>query len=387
MRIKTRRILATLLSAVLLLCIAPAAFAVDLSAVNAVTIDLSGTDYGGDIYNADVKVDAYLLAAATEDATSDTYGYEPFTGNLAELQDDFDALLVSKDMASTTFADVDAKFKEIAGMISEIVLGDILNGESSWSPAASGTYASGKSFSLSPADSSADGLAAGLYLLVPHGAEMTAYIETDDEGNMISRAESKMYEYLFTPQLLTLPGKKLTAEDGTSAMEYNTAYGKWIYDVMVTLKPDQQPLFADLEINKTMTTYVSGDEPEFVYHVVAVLDKKTVYDDYTAITITADSLTNSTVVEKIPIGSTITVVEVYTGSRYVIDGEASKEAALVNPDDPKEGWTVSVANKHDDTPPGGYGVLNTFKLEGEDSSLDWNWYKDGELQTQASASD
>ena len=79
MRIKIRQTLAILLCAVLLLALAPAGFAVDLTIPNTVTVNLVPNDksaYQEDLANASIQADFYLLSAAVApDNQSDSYTY------------------------------------------------------------------------------------------------------------------------------------------------------------------------------------------------------------------------------------------------------------------------------------------------------------------------
>ena len=80
MRIKMRQTLAILLCAVLLLALAPAGFAVDLTIPNTVTVNLVPNDksaYQEDLANASIQADFYLLSAAVApDNQSDFYIYD-----------------------------------------------------------------------------------------------------------------------------------------------------------------------------------------------------------------------------------------------------------------------------------------------------------------------
>ena len=80
MRMKTQRILAALLSLVLLLALAPAGWAVDVTTPNTVNINLVPTDkakaedqtFANEIKNAKVKAELYRIAPAVADPMYDT---------------------------------------------------------------------------------------------------------------------------------------------------------------------------------------------------------------------------------------------------------------------------------------------------------------------------
>ena len=91
MRREKQRILAALLSLVLLLALAPAGWAanVNLDAKNRITVDLAPDkteEYKNDIASAGVQADLYLVAKAKAVDDYDTYEYEKLPASLSSLQ-------------------------------------------------------------------------------------------------------------------------------------------------------------------------------------------------------------------------------------------------------------------------------------------------------------
>ena len=187
MRMKTQRILAALLSLVLLLALAPAGWAEQsgdtgsqgeetipdfLKNKNTVIINLTpGTDpkFNDDIVEAGVQADLYLIAAAKPVKGYDTYEYEKLTGEFAAFQTALDDALATdpenkfdeiKDQAARKETML-KKFTPLAYDFAEIIL--------------NGNYTASKSVPAAKEESTitVEGLDAGLYLLVLRGSNLT----------------------------------------------------------------------------------------------------------------------------------------------------------------------------------------------------------------------
>jgi hypothetical protein len=161
------------------------------------------------------------------------------------------------------------------------------------------------------------------------------------------------YRYDFSPSLVAIPG--------TYKME---------------LKPEQHPLTGDLVITKTLPEYHSlTGTPLFVFDVEAVdKDGKTVFSDVVSLAFDAGAVKSAKVTD-IPVGSTVTVTEVYASASYEVSGGSSVSVEIVSDEEPA---TAEFTNDYN----GGLiyttGVVNHFevdtKTESDGNTIhSWQW--------------
>ena len=403
MRMKSRRTLAVLLSMILLLALAPSGFAVDLEAKNTVTVTLAQpeSDYAKDLKGTRIHADFYLLAPAVRYAPPyenvDSYTYTvPDKGTaFYELLDKLTKELNEAEVpeAPPVQEAVFHQFEPYAQAFAEIVLS---RGYSS-PPAATGDLV------VDQTAITVQDLTAGLYLLIIRGDGLeksenpeTGYVkrtqqaagEEGAEGNSVlsTRVVTDRNEYLFEPQLLTVP----TKVDKTSGeQQYNTAYGEWENLLMIYAKSTQVPKNGDLKIIKNLT-HAGPDSVTFVFEVKWQEKKGSENVDkakYVSLTFDGKSQMEEYILAKtIPIGTTVTVTEVHSGLAYSIVGDNTKTATIVvpSPDAPDgssgnqatEIAEVSFTNDHSG-PGGGYGVLNRFTVTSltETGTANFEWTK------------
>ena len=421
MRMNTQRILAALLSLVLLLALAPAGWAEeggegggDMGAggdapvvsasmpatgvnldpgantvnINLVPSDKVGTEFETDIVNANLVADLYLVAAAVKDENYDTYHYE-FVGNAPvviadanifqdSLADDPDPEKQNKqETMLRTFSPLAQAFAK------SIFTYEGIDAEKFPTKTAAATGTTIK----------VEGLDPGLYMLVLHGSDLKQQSENEDEcyvttmtktgggqyneyGNadidiVATRAFSKECEFIFEPQMITVP----TRVDDEGAQQYNTAYGtKWSNELNIVAKPDWKARNGDLRIRKVVNDgNYAGTKATFAYRIVATKDGKQVYDNICEITVPDQN--EVTIKGKIPVGAVAEVTEVYDGSRYeikgsqiVISGDATNATLVINSSD-TDPATIEFTNDNDGSPKEGYGILNTFTYNGSE----WVW--------------
>ncbi|MBR3237316.1 MAG: hypothetical protein IKF99_02640, partial [Oscillospiraceae bacterium] len=282
MRMKSRRTLAVLLSMILLLALAPSGFAVDLEAPNTLTVNLAPADSGfaEDLAAASIQADLYLLAPAKpyESENVDSYTYE-VPGKDDALYDLVKTLTDELNGTDTppeappAENDVFNHFEHYAQDFAKIVL------DSSYTPDpdrfTSATAVAGKTFITVP------NLDAGLYLLIIRGQELTekdssdhpekVYVKKTDQASsdensaattlFTTRVLTEDYEYLFRPQLFTLPTK---LDD--NVQQYNTAFGTWKNQLSIYAKPTREANNGDLKIIKNVSN--PGPDPvNFVFEV------------------------------------------------------------------------------------------------------------------------
>ena len=448
MRMKTQRILAALLSLVLLLALAPAGWAegeegggtnepvlegsgigesvslpaagVVLDNKNSVSINLVPKDkaeapdqtFANEIVKAKVEADLYLIAPAVADTMYDTYSYN-FTGSaFAGLKDRVnEALKTDPTKPATTREDMLKSFSPIAQAAAEIV--KTTNVGTQNTPAAT---------TQSIID--VGNLPAGMYLLILRGADLakneteTGYFTTakksgtgeyadptnpgQDVTITVTRALSDNYEFLFEPQLITLPTKTVETAQGT-AQSYNTAYGVWSKTLSITAKPDWKPKNGILKITKTLTDYVDLSKEDsyfepmtFTFSIVG-RDKqgegaKEVYKKVVALSVDSPVSQQEVVtLTDIPVGTWVTVTEIYSGAHASGEptGQQTKDpttGVIIHPEFQIQSPTVTggdgtmtvtsqavnFTNVNNDTHRGGHGIENKFTFDKGNGSWQWD---------------
>ena len=394
MRMKSRRTLAVLLSMILLLALAPSGFAVDLDpGANTLTVNLAPADSGfaEDLAAASIQADLYLLAPATAAGTDDSYTYavpkagekgypSPFQTQLEELMT---KLADDPDLEKQNDKEkVYSTFEPLAQAFAGIVLSKTYSGV----PITGANVSDHTTITVT-------GLDAGLYLLIIRGTGLTTkddnpetdYVVKTEQASGEDGAEKTVtyatrvvtddYEYLYRPQLLTVPTK--VSEE--HVQQYNTAYGNWVNSLTIYAKPTREANNGDLKIIKN----VSNPGPDPVDFVFEVTWKDKSNNDVTkvvTITFKGDTRKEYTLVNTVPIGTEVTVTEVHSGIGYTavtgpqtITIEAtpapagSEPAAVPN--------VVEFSNDHTG-PGGGHGILNRFTAGSEIGSFDGDRFKD-----------
>ena len=260
---------------------------------------------------------------------------------------------------------------------------------------------------------------AGLYLVIAHGSDLAqADYVVKDGSNVSTIANSDIYVYTYTPELISLPttvdemGVVVSPTSGDPYTDYNTyvdadgktqtgvstAGGDWKASLTAMLKPVREYRFGRLVLQKTVPAIEEHSDATFVFHVVGMLTRNgntsKVYDDYLSITFGTndggktilyhDPVTNLDYIE-LPVGTVITAEEVYTGSCYQLDSltmEAGGKSANTIPvpydaEGKELSLVVTAVNSYKPNDIHiGYGIQNTFEQNGES----WLWYKDGVLQ-------
>lgn len=411
MRMKTQRILAALLSLVLLLALAPAGWAdgeggsgleggstggnttqpaagVVLDNNNTVTIklvptDKKDTDFETEIKKAKVEADLYFIASAVADPMYDTYSYSYTDSSFATLKSSIDTALVADPDNQNDRNTMLKKFSPIAQDAAELVQ------KQSIDPIT--VQAAGELTEIS-----VRGLDAGMYLLILRGSDLNkdtsdsgyfatttkkgsnAYndFEENTDGSKdvtitVTRAVSDNYEFLFEPQLITLPTKM----DGND-QSYNTAYGVWSKDLSITAKPEMKPRYGKLKIIKTLDNYIDLsknqiNEPSlFVFEITAVKPSETeggedtvVFQDDRGIEFTATG-EESIVVDHIPAGSIVTVKEIYSGASYTADSPLTVSGIEITAEQDLDKIAKAEFENYFNGRNGGHGIINEIGYNG-----------------------
>lgn len=436
MRMKTQRILAALLSLVLLLALAPAGWADDevpafLKNLNTVKINLTpGTgadfkEFNDEIVKASVQADLYLITKAKPVKGYDTYEYEKLTGDLATFQKDLDDALKTnpsdpKEMASEIATQplreesMLKRFTSLAYDMAEVVLADNFSAVTPKSfPAAEGA-----------STIEAGGLDAGLYLLVLRGSNLTdkhLTIKVDGEDEeygyvtetekkltqyapdgtstetpkkyTVTRAFSDKYEFLFEPQLITVPTR--VDEETKTVLQYNTAFGVWSNELDLNIKAAKEDRNGKIKVKKTLSDYLDLSKDEtfepamFTFEVVATKtdqrNSEELYRKQVSINIEGpDTVGKTEVLKDLPVGAYAWVTEIYQGAHYQVNTvkntgpiEVKADKVVVINDktaieeQPAADITAEFDNVNNDIHRGGHGIENVFTYDGK------TWSNDG----------
>lgn len=288
-----------------------------------------------DLANADIVVDLYQVAAAVP--TEDMEGYT------FQLCPSFEQLKLKNNMSASQWREQSQKAAEIA----------LKNGAEGGAAPLRANVAVGVRI---------ENLEAGLYLMAARGREIENYVDTNADGDIVTKALSGAYTYTFLPELVALPGKTPETEDAQNP-------DQWIYDMEIVLKMqwEENRQYGSLKIVKLLEGYDGSHGPAvFVFDVEAWLDGKNVYSDVVTIVFDRPG-EKKLLVEGIPVGARVTVTEVYSGSCYSLVTEQNKTVTIGAMEDIPE---VSFTNRRDDRPNGGHGITNHFKYGTDGWKLD-----------------
>ncbi len=308
--------------------------AVDLDAACALTVTAGSQEMAEDIAEAGVVLDLYKVADAVPVSGSDAYAYEaaaPYSG-----------LVIPAQPTQEDWATLEQQAAAIA-----------LSGGDT--PFAAEQQPNEKIESLS----------AGLYLVVARGAGLEEYTTTvtGDDGveKLGTLAESRVNRYTFLPELVSLPGKAAD-EDGV----LNTANpGDWLYEVEITLKPEQDSRLSSIEIVKTLTGFNGTEPATFVFSVEATYRDQPVYSNVVPMVFTGAG-TQRVTVEGLPIGAEVTVTEVYSGASYALVTADSQNAVV----SAEEIVSVEFTNTPTTERKAGGSITNRFAYDAEGG---WTW--------------
>ena len=327
---------------------------IDLNKTCSMTIAPGSETQLEDLGEANVVYDVYLVASATSIEGYDTYGYktEAAYADMASVLENEEAVAALDN----------SDWKDLANQAGEITL---LEGS---------TIAKVKDGV--PAGEKMEDLKAGLYLVIARTDGLENYVTTvtDEQGNkwVATIAQSLKYEYTYLPELVSLPTKDPDPETG---VRRTSNAGDWVYDLTgAAMKPTQEDRYGNLEITKTLDRIESESPVTFVFHVTATKtygnSEVKVYDDVCGLYFDGPGTKTLKIEGKIPVGSQVTVEEIYSGASYEVVGDSSKTVKIVPLDE--ETASVNFENDYDGGLVPGYGIINEFTyVETEAGSAEW----------------
>lgn len=385
--------------------------------------DIRTTDlFEGDLDNLDIVLDLYKVADAVKRPGYDIYSYGFDPNGL------YKGLSVSADPTAE-------EWRNLAQSAGKIALTPAADGGSTPqdSPEKAGVDIKEKIEELDP----------GLYLIIARNKGVTDInkykIAIQGSDNIATIANSDEYTYIFSPELISVP---MRGEDGTLDVSSNSPLGedgpmtgmseahhtydpdRWVYDVNVYLKPVRVERYGSLVISKKLRVYESEeevlnetDEPAGQNEKVTFVFKAewTQKDENGSDvpgskveSITFDSATDrekKILIDRVPIGTNITVTEIYSGASYREEGNTYTRNAMVEGADIYKGVavldetgrvttiiserenpveeldpSVSFTNTYDGRQKKGYGINNEFEY---DENGNWKWIQDGVLKDES----
>ncbi|MBE6994736.1 MAG: hypothetical protein E7423_08870 [Ruminococcaceae bacterium] len=325
MNMKKRALTSLALAAGILLLFAATALAVDLDRTVAVTVNAGGQDFYEDLQNAHVVVDLYKIADA--EAAGDALTFVP-AAPYANLQ-----LPANPD--SSTWS---ALAQTCAQMALELDR-PVVEGAETFETI------------------TGDRLSAGLYLILARGADEENPVRRtqtpEGEDAIVTTAHSESYSYTFNPELIAVPYRASELDE-------------WSYAPTITLKPARELREKPLEIVKRLENYRPEGPAVFVFSVKAVKDGVTVFDN--VVTTSFTEAGEKSLLVGVPIGSEVTVTEVYSGAGYKPVGRTAQHVTITLDEDA----VVTFVNDVDGSTTTGGGIENHFEYDNADS---WGWTK------------
>ncbi len=321
----------------------------------------SGIMEDEDLKEDELVVDLYQVAKGDKDTVFDTYNLS-ITADFGDLADEVEKAQVKVEEGAEG-EDNTSQWKAITQSAVDLVKSEKVSEEP-----ITGT-----------AGTAITDIEPGLYLVLTHNSlevikakdrSMDSYFTTEEDGKITTIALTDDYEYHFEPQLIFLPAKNHDDETGIiPADTFNTAadWGEWVHEAEIILKPTQIERFGSIRVNKVLTSKES--DATFVFEVKADKNGKPTYSNVFTLNFFGSQTASSfTLEKKIPVGSTVTVTEVYEGAGYRLDSVSPRDGQVVI-EDSETVYEVTITNRPADGP-GGYGILNTFTSDG----TDWTWH-------------
>lgn len=141
----------------------------------------------------------------------------------------------------------------------------------------------------------------------------------------------------------------------------------------LTFLVENEYLFGDLVIEKTLQKWEDESDATFVFSVEAVKNNETVFSDVASLTFSGPDTKNYTFTGVIPVGAQVTVTEVYSGTVYKAVGATEAKVTIEKPTGAENPAKASFTNTYDGNGgTEGFGILNTF-TKGDEG---WVWTSD-----------
>lgn len=228
-------------SAIMVICLAGAALAVDLTIPNSITVNIQdGFKDDAGLKNENLVVDIYLIAQARDDIEP-AVGYDTYTlvatDTYKDLQDAIDKAQIKSDDNKVQWDNLTQEAVKL------------VRAGKGGTPVASGTVAT-----------AVNNLSAGLYLVLAHGKLSSYFYDNGGKGPISTLAVTEAYEYHLIPQLIALPYKE----------SFNTGGdGGWLNDITFVLKGERKA--QEKPIPKPDNKPKTGDRSNLMLDMVIVI--------------------------------------------------------------------------------------------------------------------
>ena len=206
--------------------------------------------------------------------------------------------------------------------------------------------------------------------LRPKSVTVKLFADGENTGKVLTLSEENEWTGSFENLDVYANGKKITytvEEEPVRAYEAEIS-GDAETGFTITNKHTPEP-YGSLKIVKTLDRWENASAATFVFDITARIDGKVVYTNVAAFTFTSAG-TKEAVFDQIPVGSEVTVTEIYSGSSYKETGSLERMAKI----EAFKVASVSFENDYDGRGKHGYGIQNTFTYSGE--SGEWAWSKE-----------
>lgn len=329
--------------------------------------------FGEDLNEANIVVDVYKVADAVRKPGYDTYFYESMLG-YEEL--DFEG--INEALKEVGEEELKASvWEEKAQEAAKIVLGPEGDGAKKSEKDGTGiTIAGGTVNKLGEAN-----MDPGLYLIIARNKNTSddepltpedymvtmqcAKDATDQSvnGKIATIANSPKYTYIFQPELVSIPMRRDTVVNTTPVPDagpipgiadddgaMSSEDGDWVYNLNVYLKPLRTLRYGALKITKNLEIYESEETVEvgkgdtvvewpeekdekvtFVFRASwqNPFDSEKTDSKVDSITFDVNSgRSEERIISRIPVGTEVTVEEIYYGASYSIVGSAEQHATV-----------------------------------------------------------
>ena len=252
----------------------------------------------------------------------------------------------------------------------------------------------------------------GLYLILVHGTDMAMDAYTKEgaaDTALTTIVNGSGSQYQFAPMLVSIPNRGLgdfsgdLVIDGDETAIFGAAVGRtsnvnapWVNDMSIEAKVRVGSLYGSLQISKTLARYETMDgriDPgTFVFRVTARESQDPAsavkYTNVASIVLTDAGTTNTATLNQIPLGSFVTVEEIYAGPNYTLaPAQGPVEITADDPDtEAVEMVQVSFTNTYDGTHwNGGGSVNNHFGTIEADNGWSWDNRTEGGTSSKTKA--
>ncbi|MBQ9061612.1 MAG: hypothetical protein IJ121_02105 [Eubacterium sp.] len=342
-----------------------------------------------ELKDLDVSVDYYLVAKAKGLEGYDAYEFvwkdeeAAWTSPFIDLETEWEKALEDETVTSEEVSGFTQKLADkVLATVPAYMSGDTA-GASFATPV---TGKLGEQVKLDPT---------GLYLAIAHG-DLEDYKGVPAEGEVeqlftVAESATKLYEFL--PMLISVPTRDdpERIEDAVSILGQsypieigNTAAdaGDWVNDVEMTAKVGEKDRVGNLTITKNLPTYKTKEgkviPATFVFNIKATYNGKTVYKNVDSLKFDGTKTSDTIEIKDLPIGSVVTVKELYTGGgNYTLDTDNDLEILI-----DKEETTAEFTNIPGNSSHGGGSVKNSFSM----GEIHWNTPEQDYANEEGSAS-